>query len=126
MHRTEFHLCLDFIFFFFFSSRRRHTRFDCDWSSDVCSSDLCDNGASSSGLDFFSFAVPASDYLHSGLVTVGDVAKSTMSVPPGALTVSTSTTGADLDPDGYTVTVDGTQSQPIGDNASVTFPDVAA
>src|SRR2546427_5527441 len=23
---------------FFFSSRRRHTRFDCDWSSDVCSS----------------------------------------------------------------------------------------
>src|SRR2546430_17234095 len=31
-------LLLDF--FFFFSSRRRHTRFDCDWSSDVCSSDL--------------------------------------------------------------------------------------
>src|SRR2546430_7623107 len=28
------------IFIFFFSSRRRHTRFDCDWSSDVCSSDL--------------------------------------------------------------------------------------
>src|SRR2546430_13489079 len=26
--------------FFFFSSRRRHTIFDCDWSSDVCSSDL--------------------------------------------------------------------------------------
>src|SRR3989475_128445 len=29
-----------FFCFFFFSSRRRHTRFDCDWSSDVCSSDL--------------------------------------------------------------------------------------
>src|SRR2546427_8915536 len=28
---------------FFFSSRRRHTRFDCDWSSDVCSSDLEDH-----------------------------------------------------------------------------------
>src|SRR6266478_3480237 len=28
------------VIFFFFSSRRRHTRFDCDWSSDVCSSDL--------------------------------------------------------------------------------------
>src|SRR2546427_6245903 len=28
------------IILFFFSSRRRHTRFDCDWSSDVCSSDL--------------------------------------------------------------------------------------
>src|SRR2546430_8761679 len=23
----------------FFTSRRRHTKFDCDWSSDVCSSD---------------------------------------------------------------------------------------
>src|SRR2546427_1439644 len=30
--------------FFFFSSRRRHTRFDCDWSSDVCSSDLTPQG----------------------------------------------------------------------------------
>src|SRR5712692_578856 len=26
--------------FFFFSSRRRHTIWNCDWSSDVCSSDL--------------------------------------------------------------------------------------
>src|SRR5256886_4907473 len=29
-----------FILSFLFSSRRRHTRFDCDWSSDVCSSEL--------------------------------------------------------------------------------------
>src|SRR5206468_9626975 len=29
-----------FYFVFFFSSRRRHTRSDRDWSSDVCSSDL--------------------------------------------------------------------------------------
>src|SRR5256885_17257830 len=28
------------ILFFFFSSRRRHTRLQGDWSSDVCSSDL--------------------------------------------------------------------------------------
>src|SRR5215211_9104701 len=28
------------LIFFFFSSRRRHTRSLCDWSSDVCSSDL--------------------------------------------------------------------------------------
>src|SRR4051812_49780559 len=28
------------LIFFFFSSRRRHTRLTCDWSSDVCSSDL--------------------------------------------------------------------------------------
>src|SRR2546430_7283609 len=31
---------IDYSSIFFFSSRRRHTRFDCDWSSDVCSSDL--------------------------------------------------------------------------------------
>src|SRR5256886_6129210 len=35
IRRSVLHFC-----FFFFSSRRRHTRFDCDWSSDVCSSDL--------------------------------------------------------------------------------------
>src|SRR5688500_19856509 len=29
-----------FLYFFFFSSRRRHTRLQGDWSSDVCSSDL--------------------------------------------------------------------------------------
>src|SRR5690242_20845417 len=28
------------VLLFFFSSRRRHTRLTCDWSSDVCSSDL--------------------------------------------------------------------------------------
>src|SRR2546430_7025638 len=33
-------VCNEHSLFFFFSSRRRHTRFDCDWSSDVCSSDL--------------------------------------------------------------------------------------
>src|SRR5260370_6412365 len=34
------HAYCTYHFFFFFSSRRRHTRFKCDWSSDVCSSDL--------------------------------------------------------------------------------------
>src|SRR5437899_4554811 len=44
-------------------------------------------------------------------------------MPPvlGTLVVSTSTTGAALDPDGYTVTVDGTLSQPVGTSGSVTF-----
>src|SRR2546430_4759182 len=41
--------------FFFFSSRRRHTRFDCDWSSDVCSSDLGQAGSSSLIENFFGF-----------------------------------------------------------------------
>src|ERR1035441_10775122 len=34
-------LSICFVCFFFFSSRRRHTRCLSDWSSDVCSSDLC-------------------------------------------------------------------------------------
>src|SRR6267143_1355830 len=38
------------MFFFFFSSRRRHTRWNCDWSSDVCSSDLSE-AARRSGTD---------------------------------------------------------------------------
>src|SRR5206468_7138199 len=39
-----------FVFFFFFSSRRRHTRSDRDWSSDVCSSDLGSALPSASGV----------------------------------------------------------------------------
>src|SRR2546427_3030916 len=44
-------ICL--FLFFFFSSRRRHTRFDCDWSSDVCSSDLVQDAGR-----FLELAVP--------------------------------------------------------------------
>src|SRR5256886_7386033 len=40
------------VYFFFFSSRRRHTRFDCDWSSDVCSSDLVRDGRVVKGVQF--------------------------------------------------------------------------
>jgi hypothetical protein len=36
----------------------------------------------------------------------------------GTLEVSTSTTGADLDPDGYTVTIDGTVSVPLATNGT--------
>src|SRR5467141_4810535 len=59
------------IFFFFFSSRRRHTRFKCDWSSDVCSSDLAPATAISIGFpigvtradkDFYALLV-ANSYL---------------------------------------------------------------
>src|SRR5437762_1781029 len=39
----------------------------------------------------------------------------------GAIVVSTVTTGSSLDPDGYTVVVDGSQSKAIGINNSVTF-----
>src|SRR2546430_2986599 len=37
---SEVEILVSEFIIFFFSSRRRHTRFDCDWSSDVCSSDL--------------------------------------------------------------------------------------
>src|SRR5438105_12416075 len=37
--------------FFFFSSRRRHTRSTRDWSSDVCSSDLCSGSGASALAD---------------------------------------------------------------------------
>src|SRR5256886_9994050 len=43
IRHDDYHQCFQYVqwlFWFFFPSRRRHTRFDCDWSSDVCSSDL--------------------------------------------------------------------------------------
>ncbi|UCC83486.1 MAG: PD40 domain-containing protein [Gemmatimonadota bacterium] len=39
----------------------------------------------------------------------------------GSIRVTTSTTGDDLDPDGYTIILDGTQSQAMTINGSVTF-----
>src|SRR5256886_7447496 len=45
------HGLVRYVFIFFFSSKRRHTRFDCDWSSDVCSSDLVTTMARN-GTDF--------------------------------------------------------------------------
>src|SRR2546430_249755 len=66
-----------------------------------------------------------------GSVTAGSTASTSYSVScapsspgTGSLTVTTATSGAsgDLDPDGYTVSVDGgTASQPIATNGSVTF-----
>src|SRR5947207_11177753 len=63
----------------------------------------------------------------SGSVTAGGMTSVTFSLScapigsgSGSLTVTTSTTGYNLDPDGYTVTIDGTNSQPIVTNASVT------
>src|SRR6266481_8185318 len=52
---------------FFFSSRRRHTRWNCDWSSDVCSSDL--------GADGFGFTMEAGrweKFPQVGRVEIGD------------------------------------------------------
>src|SRR5437762_1213283 len=45
----------------------------------------------------------------------------------GSLSVTTATSGAsgDVDPDGYSVTLDGTTSRAIGDNATTTFSGLA-
>src|SRR5256885_13401723 len=55
----------------FFSSRRRHTRLQGDWSSDVCSSDLTDAMlASGQRLSFDSWGTPRVDKHSTG--GVGD------------------------------------------------------
>src|SRR6266481_8977390 len=59
-------------YFFFFSSRRRHTRWNCDWSSDVCSSDL---GAGVRAL----FSPQGAAFVGGVVGTVADL----LDVPPG-------------------------------------------
>src|SRR3989475_5571563 len=60
---------------FFFSSRRRHTRFDCDWSSDVCSSDLDAAAAAALVLDHHGLAQGAAQRLgHDARDQVGGAA----------------------------------------------------
>jgi Tol biopolymer transport system component len=60
-------------------------------------------------------------------VTVG-FAVTCVTPPPtvGSLRISTNTTGADVDPDGYAFAVDGGTSQLIGINATTTLTNVAA
>ncbi len=86
----------------------------------------CDNGPAGSGMDFFRIAIPIENYDRSGPVTQGDIVRSSASSTGGTLTVSTNTSGSNLDADGYTVTVDGTSSQAIVINGSVTFSGLAA
>ncbi len=42
----------------------------------------------------------------------------------GGILVNTSTTGLDLDEDGYTVALDGTRKRIIADHITISFPDV--
>src|SRR6266568_7266205 len=68
------------------------------------------------------------DQTHAGTwLATGLVLKAaTNTTTTGNLTATTNTTGSNLDPDGYTVTVDGTISQTIPINGSVTFNNLAA
>src|SRR6266567_6978218 len=85
---------MELCFFFFFSSRRRHTRFDCDWSSDVCSSDL--NTAlpqvwwGNPGLGFL-------DNVHrqgAGMVRIDDAVEADAIVSPSSLALGEIETGS--------------------------------
>src|SRR5437588_6746149 len=58
-------------FFFFFSSRRRHTRSLCDWSSDVCSSDLVHSNAATTMRQIGGLASAAGMSVQRMMETVG-------------------------------------------------------
>lgn len=94
--------------------------------------DACDNASSGTGFDTFTLTVPDLDgpghtYRQTGTLSSGDIALSGSNVPTtGTLNVTTSTTGANLDPDGYTVTIDGTNSTSIADNGSHSFASLSS
>ena len=98
--------------------------------------DACDNGSVGSGLDTFAILLPdrggrGIPYVRSGALTAGDIIQTGGGggepPPPstGDLTVTTTTTGSAIDPDGYTVTLDASDSRPIPANGSVTYDDLA-
>ena len=68
-------------------------------------------------------ANPQTVTVHSGATTAApfSVSCAPTGSGSGSLTVTTTTTGSNLDPDGYTVTIDGTISQPVATNGRVTF-----
>ena len=89
--------------------------------------DACDHGAPESDFDSFSISLPdrrgvGVPYAYSEPLTAGDIAVNGGVAPSvGNLTVSTSTTGSTLDPDGYTVTLDGGNGQAIAITGSVSY-----
>jgi hypothetical protein len=94
--------------------------------------DACDNASSGTGFDTFTITVPDADgvrmtYRSSGTLSSGDIAFSGSSTPTtGTLDVTTSTTGASQDPDGYTVAVDGGNSTSIADNGNQSFSNLSS
>src|SRR5256885_11975575 len=64
---------------FFFSSRRRHTRLQGDWSSDVCSSDLSSSDIEGSAAMRRNRDAPASSDKRSSLVTCSTARKIVLS-----------------------------------------------
>src|SRR5688500_20360986 len=72
--------------FFFFSSRRRHTRLQGDWSSDVCSSDLLVWSPKACNKDGDIREIPPPPVEPQGVVVHGgDAGKLTVLGPPGQI-----------------------------------------
>ena len=95
--------------------------------------DVCDNASPGAGFDTFAILLPdragrGLPYTRSGTVRDGDIVQTGGATAPttGDLNVTTSTTGSNLDPDGYTVTLDGTDSRSISNNGSVTYTGLSA
>src|SRR5579859_2855215 len=80
--------------FFFFSSRRRHTRFDCDWSSDVCSSDLV--GSSGAILSYIMCRAMNRNFVSVIMGGFGTASGSAAAVPQGEVIATTAEEVASL------------------------------
>jgi len=83
----------------------------------------CDNGSPGAGLDFLSMSVPDINYDKANKLTDGEI--TTSGLTKGDVRVTTVSTGSDLDPDGYTLTLDNAMSQAIGPNGTVEFSALA-
>jgi hypothetical protein len=66
-------------------------------------------------------------YVRSGALRTGDIALNSGPAPSlGTLAVTATTTGSSLDPDGYTVTIDGGSGRAIAINGSITYTGLTA
>jgi hypothetical protein len=94
--------------------------------------DACDNASPGTGFDSFAILIPdrhgvRSPYVRSGSLNSGDVVLGSGSPPAGGnLSVSTTTSGSGIDPDGYTVTVDGGNARAIPVTGTVTYASLSA
>src|SRR2546430_11001892 len=71
------------VLFFVFSSRRRHTRFDCDWSSDVCSSDLTRRALLVADMPFGSYHTDTAESLRNAVRFVKEAGAEAVKVEGG-------------------------------------------
>src|SRR3989454_5099851 len=94
----------------------------------------CDEGEPGKGRDHIRLIMNDGAYDRAGILTGGNIQQHRLKGGGGGgggggtgdLRVTNTTTGSNLDPDGYTVTVDNTTSQPMATNGNTTFTALAA